>query len=151
MAAQICEDIVFREGARVLLVGSSGAGKTQFIKNVIKNKIDLFEIPPSKILFCSHSKSEDLSKDLGNSVEFIESVPNDSYTFEPYSLVIFDDLLSDSDAENICGKLWSYFCRRCHHEKLYVFVTVQNLFYSSNYFYQQNRSSTACGIQIKAG
>lgn len=137
---EVCEDVLFRVGARVLLSGASGAGKTQFIMNTIKKRADLFEILPSRILFCSHMQSKDLHAQglIGDSnfplIEFIGEIPDDDFEFPPYTLLIFDDLLSSSDVDSVAEKLLSYFCRRCHHEKLYCFVTVQNLFAASKHF-----------------
>jgi ABC-type dipeptide/oligopeptide/nickel transport system ATPase component len=133
--------IPFRVGARVLLVGSSGSGKTRFLSKIISNRKDFFEITPQKVYFYSHSGSRDLQigqlEQLKNDrsdklVEFYSAnsadMPNDETLFEPYSMLVFDDLLSGADSDKYGEKLLSFFTRRAHHEQLYCFVTAQTLY-----------------------
>jgi MoxR-like ATPase len=54
LAMVIENHISFRVGARVLLSGASGSGKTHFISQVIEHREELFEFMPQKIIFCTH-------------------------------------------------------------------------------------------------
>lgn len=133
----------FREGARVLVVGSSGTGKSSFISKLVLARKDMFEIPPKRVLFCTHSGTRDLQSekllqerdDNGHQlVQFINEVPGDEHTFEPYTMLIFDDLLSGPDSDVFAAQIVPYFSRRAHHEKLYCFVTAQSLYSPSRHF-----------------
>jgi len=139
---------LFRVGARVLLVGASGAGKSQFLLRAIQQRQQCFEVPPNRVLFCSHSGSALDNSDAsgagalvkeknarGNKlVEFIDDVPGDEAILEPYTLLVFDDLLSDVKGASYVEKLLPYYLRKAHHEKLYCFVTVQTLFPRIKFF-----------------
>jgi hypothetical protein len=136
----VCTDVLFKVGARVLLSGASGAGKTKFLMNVIRRRADLFEVPPTRLLYASKMTLQQI-RELGfldrqtyGMVDFIEEVPPDEYTFQPYTLLVLDDLLSGSDVDSVAEKMLAYFCRRAHHEKIYCFVTVQNLYTASKHF-----------------
>ena len=132
--------VPFREGARTMLVGSSGSGKTKFISRLVQERNHFFEVPPPKVIFCSHSGSREqhtseLQKELVSNdgrhsplVEFINHVPDNSELFEPHTMLIFDDMLSDEDSAANLQRLLSFFRRRAHHERLYCFITAQSLF-----------------------
>jgi hypothetical protein len=137
-STRLCENnaSLFRIGARVLLVGASGTGKSRFLTDLIEKACDseksdvIFEKGPSKIYYCVHPNSTDINKAHYSNiiVEYITEIPDDNFQFEPFSVVIFDDLLSGAVQDKVAEKLLSFFCRRCHHEQLYCFLTVQNLF-----------------------
>src|SRR5579872_662425 len=129
--------VPFREGARVLLIGSSGSGKSHFISECIRHRDIFFQIPPNKIVFCSHSGSLDIktnelknemAKQGGKLVEFINQVPGNDEHFPPHTLLIFDDMLSDVDSDSNLEQILPYFRRRAHHERLYCLVTAQTLY-----------------------
>jgi hypothetical protein len=130
-----CNSVLFRNGARTLLVGSSGAGKTHFVSQLLTQSYDqgIFQSPPSKFIVCSHAKSQFLELP-GVDIEYISEIPVDDQVFEPHTVILFDDLLSGADVDSNAEKLLSFFCRRCHHENLYCFVTAQNLFSHSKHF-----------------
>ncbi|HUR98240.1 MAG TPA: hypothetical protein VMZ26_09280 [Pyrinomonadaceae bacterium] len=67
-------------------------------------------------------------------IRFIDSIPPEEHVFEPFTLFIVDDMLSGSELDENAKRLRSYFCRRCHHEKIYCLVTVQNLFSPNEHF-----------------
>ena len=129
--------VPFREGARVLLVGSSGSGKTQFLTRVVQNRDIFFQFPPPKVIFCSHSGSRDIgteelqkemAEDGGKLVEFVQEVPGNDVEFPPNTLLIFDDLLTDTDSGKILEQILPYYRCRAHHERLNCVVTVQTLY-----------------------
>jgi energy-coupling factor transporter ATP-binding protein EcfA2 len=135
-SAKICESnsSLFRIGSRVILVGSSGSGKTRFLTEIISkaSEEEIFEKRPTKIYYFIHPNSTDIDKAANYasdiSVEYITEMPDDQFRFKPFPLVIFDDFLSGADQDKVAEKLLPFFCRRCHHEQLYCFLTVQNLF-----------------------
>jgi energy-coupling factor transporter ATP-binding protein EcfA2 len=142
----ISNHVTFREGARVLLSGTSGSGKSHFISQVIEHRNDLFEVAPQRIIFCTHSMTQDLHlgptlldelNDKGKKlIEFRNTIPTDEEeeTFEENTMLVFDDFLSGADVDFQAGLAMPFMTRRCHHEKLYLFITTQNLYIASKNF-----------------
>jgi predicted ATPase len=121
--------IIFRQGGRVLLSGASGSGKSFFLSQVIRHRAELFEVEPRKIVFCTHEGTRETYLDSqGVEIEFHKGMPSEDREYEPYTLLIFDDLLSTSEIEFVSGQLLPFVTRRANHEKLYVFITTQSLF-----------------------
>lgn len=90
---------------RMLIVGSSGSGKSSTILNIIYNMPDTFE----KIVLCCKSKNEPLYlyleetlKDMISIYEGIENIP-DVNTFDKniQTLVIMDDLVNEKRQNSI--------------------------------------------------
>jgi ABC-type dipeptide/oligopeptide/nickel transport system ATPase component len=145
-SAVIENHISFRQGCRVLLSGASGSGKSYFLAQVIEHRSEQFEVVPQKIIFCTHEgtrqtnlKPELLAarNDKGERlIEFHKGVPNgdnvDDHDFEPYTMLVFDDLFSSSEYDFYAGLMLPFVTRRANHEKLYVFITTQSLFIPSS-------------------
>jgi hypothetical protein len=140
----VTNHVTFRSGARILLSGPSGSGKSHFISQCIEKRFELFEVVPQKIIFCSHSGSRDLNLEKladeknirgENLIEFRNEIPTEEETFEENSMLIVDDFLTTGGGIDFnAGLLMPYMTRRCHHEKLYLFVTVQSLYIASKNF-----------------
>jgi hypothetical protein len=141
---KVVEDFVlFHIGSRVLVSGASSSGKSFFIKELIKKRQNFFEITPNRIIFCTHLDSKDVYKDellaLKNDrgeqlVHFQIGVPSEEEILEPYTLIIFDDLLTSSDSNAYLSQILCYFTIKSHHLMLYSFITTQSLFRNSNIF-----------------
>lgn len=135
LSTVISNHISFRQGCRVLLSGASGSGKSYFLTQVIQNRAELFESVPQKIIFCTHEGTrlqQNLHEETNDSgeklIEFHQGVPSEDRQYEPYTMLVFDDLLSTNEIEFVAGQLLPYVTRRANHEKLYVFITTQSLF-----------------------
>jgi ABC-type dipeptide/oligopeptide/nickel transport system ATPase component len=138
LSTVINNHISFRQGARVLLSGSSGSGKSYFLAQVIQHRAELFEVVPKKIIVCTHEGTREThlqqqlleeTNDSGEKlIEFHKGVPSEDREYEPYTMLVFDDLLSTNEIEFVAGQLLSYVTRRANNEKLYVFITTQSLF-----------------------
>jgi hypothetical protein len=128
--------VPFREGARLLIAASSGSGKTHFITKLISHKSTYFEVEPRKILFCVHPGTKDFDKSQFQNldIEIVFGIPKEDENLEPHTLLVFDDLLSGTDAEYYLGFMLPYFTRRAHHEKLYVIATSQSLYSPLRHF-----------------
>jgi len=139
MSSECESGALFREGSRVLLVGSSGSGKSAFIERCLKQKSEIFEIAPSQIIVCSPNSSAELSASLSEitdiPIEYRTSLPDEEQLL-PHTVLIIDDLLAvgGRDFEHICEQVLVYFCRKCHHHKIYAFVSSQLLFPNSKAF-----------------
>jgi hypothetical protein len=95
---------------RVLTIGGSGSGKTNWLMNMIKITSGTFE----HIAVCLKSKHEPLyeflAKKLPNSVTFFENQIPPMSELEQYeqSLIVFDDLVA---SKNLQGQISDYFIR----------------------------------------
>jgi GTPase SAR1 family protein len=79
---------------RFLIVGSSSVGKSTFVKNLILNKDQLFEIPPKKIYYCARSK-DSVPEGIEDLVVFIEGLPSDEIlenSQKEHTIIVIDDL-----------------------------------------------------------
>jgi hypothetical protein len=86
---------------RAIILGNSGAGKTQTLLDIINNMQNTFE----KIIICTKCKNEPLynwldeklGKDGLTIVEGIQNLPSvDTFSIEVQSLVVLDDLCLES-------------------------------------------------------
>jgi len=117
--------------ARILIVGSSGSGKTQTLMNIIK----IFNNTFMNIVICTKNADEPLYNWLKTKIkidqlqifEGIENIPDlDSFNKKENNLIVFDDLILD-DLKKISG----YFIRA---RKL----NISCIFISQSY-YSQNK------------
>ena len=125
----------FLHGSPTLVVGPSCCGKTDFLKRVAEHPSHFVTPSPNKVVWCGNSTDEIRVGDVP--IEFLSEMPTD---FEGYSnsLIILDDMLLEVfDDTNVAN----LFIRDCHHKKITLFVTLQNLF--SNAKYQRTCSLNA--------
>lgn len=106
---------------RSIVSGPSSAGKTTLMRHVITNK--LIDPWPVRILWITEVEVPDSDK-ISN-VTYVTGVPPISFFEKLYdSMIVFDDLqhvASDSDT------ISALFRRLSHHNRLSVFLLVQNL------------------------
>lgn len=133
---ETCNDILFRNKALVLVSGPSLSGKSNFVYEIIKQKFDVFEKAPHHILYCLNEESRDINRTIMekfHGVRFVTGLDEMPQTFQPDTLIIFDDLLTNPSKkvnEKICDLISEYFIRKVHHtsEIVGVIMIVQNLF-----------------------
>lgn len=90
---------------RMLIIGSSGSGKTATLLNLIYNMPDTFE----RIVVCLKSKNEPLymylEEKLGTAIEIYEGLDNlpdvDTFDKSVQSLVVLDDLVLEKNQKDI--------------------------------------------------
>ena len=121
----------FRHPVSICVSGTTGSGKTTWIKNFIKCKNSLFENePPKHILYCYgiYQDLYDKMKNEFNFVTFHEGLPSRETVFSlrPFSMIILDDLShkihSDVEIELL-------FSQVSHHRNISVCILKNNLFY----------------------
>lgn len=130
-----------------LLVGSSGSGKTYFVKQLLENMTHTLSQRPDHIIWCYSSYQpmyDQLSKKID--IQFFEGIPDsltDESIFPPnqHNLLVIDDCMGVASNHDEIMKAFTMYT---HHRKLSVVFLVQNLFHqgkhsrtislNSNYF-----------------
>ena len=119
-------DIRFQHPYTAVLAGPTGSGKTQFIRNFLKNLKNLVVPVPTMILFCyaEWQPAYEEMKTFGLNIHFIKGVGDlDSLTQGPPKLVIVDDLMAEANEQ-----ITRLFTKGSHHKNISVMHIVQNLF-----------------------
>lgn len=130
-----------------LLVGTSGSGKSFFVKRLLENMKHTFSRCPDQIIWC-YSSFQPMYDELAKTVKvkFFEGLP-ESLTEESifpsnqHTLLVIDDCM-DSGSNH--DEIMKAFTMYRHHRKLSVMFLLQNLFHqgkhsrtislNSNYF-----------------
>lgn len=110
---------------RMLICGSSGAGKTQTLLNIIHNMGDTFQ----NLYVITKNKDEplynylaDKLKENVNIVEGIENAPNlDKFDKEEQTLIVMDDLVNEKNQKVLCD--WFIRARKLNCSLVYISQT----------------------------
>lgn len=125
----------FKTPISLLIVGSSFSGKTYFIANLLKQRVQMFEPVFEEIIFVYSSWQpvyDELERTINN-IKFITTIPSKSEIeiitkdLQP-RLIIFDDQMTHL-AE--CPDITDYFTVFTHHKNLSCILVLQNLFYQA--------------------
>jgi len=118
--------------------GTTGSGKTSWIKNLLIHKDKLFpENPPHNILYCYgvwQPLFEEMEQSIPNisfhrgspSTEHIENISKNNH----HNIIILDDLMQDV-VKN--PEIEMLFTRGAHHKKLTIIYLNQNMFCQGKY------------------
>lgn len=120
-----------------IVAGSTGAGKTSLVFNILRYKQSLFSTPPQKVFLFYHIKQElyDNMLQTGAVSEMHEGLPSMDELIEmiePFknsgagSCCIFDDSL-----QNVNESMEKIFTQISHHYNCSVIFLSQNIFYQS--------------------
>jgi septin family protein len=112
-------DLRFAHPFTCLVAGPTKAGKTTFVKNLIKNRSNLISEPLSKIWWC-YGEYQESYEELKNDVLFIKGFPDMSVLREHSplpQLLILDDLMQELQNDSHLTEL---FTRGCHHLNISV-------------------------------
>ena len=126
----------FRHPSNILLVGPTGAGKTQFLNRSLKSGI--FQPPPTRIVwvysewqFAYDEVQGMVNAGLLPAVEFVKDATDyanvyDSLQPTDRNLLILDDQMAETkdDASNFAN----IFTKGSHHRSITVVFLMQNLF-----------------------
>src|SRR5437867_11322277 len=121
-------DLHFKQPFTCLIAGPTKAGKTTFIRQLIKN-IDRMVFPtPEKIWWC-YTEYQDAYDDLKDRVIFVKGSPDLSLIRENMptpQLIILDDLMQEMENDS---NLIELFTKGCHHWNISIVHIVQNAFF----------------------
>lgn len=119
----------------ILVVGSSGCGKTVFVDNLLQQLEDHFDNPVRKVLYCHGVWQDRFDSMKKRGVAFHEGLPPDDLgsLFPPSKrpgLLILDDLMSDAGNDR---KVLDLFTKESHHKNIAVIYICQDMFPSGKY------------------
>jgi len=120
-------DMSFQHPCTALIVGGTGAGKTYFVKKLIENRNDMFNVSFEKIIFY-YSEWQPLYEELSAHADFRQEPPlmEDHPPGERSKLIIIDDFMDEMKTHN--KELLKFFIKGSHHRNLSIFFLSQCLF-----------------------
>jgi hypothetical protein len=104
-----------------MVCGPTQCGKTQFVIKLIKNS-SFINPPPERIIWCYGCYQREF--DRLSRVEFVEGIPDESLLDGKRTLIIIDDLMSETD-----DRVTKLFTRGSHHKNASVVYVSQNLYH----------------------
>ena len=119
----------------VLIAGPSGSGKTSLLMRILRHSKDMFEEPPTKIVWCYgvYQDGYNVMQAEFPTMTFVEGLPDslDNYfdNGQPGCLILDDLMFSGTKSEDIA----KVFTLGAHHKKIACFLITQNIFSSSGY------------------
>lgn len=131
-----CALLKLRTPCGIVVSGSSGSGKSTFIRNVFKHMKCLFDTEFASILYCYGEESA-IPHDLethGTPFRTHAGVPKEwnltDLGLTAPALVIIEDLIEQAYDSQAVAEL---FTKKIHHLNLSVIFTTQNFFYKSKF------------------
>ena len=119
----------FKHPFSLIVAGSSGTGKTEFVKQLINNRQNMIVPSPKKVIW-HYGIWQDGYEKLQPEVTFVSGLTGlgDSEGSEPL-LVVVDDLMNEMD-----DRVLDMFTKKCHHQNTSIILIVQNLFANNKCF-----------------
>ena len=107
------------------IAGPSQSGKTTFLKKLLSQRDNLFQLPFKRVIWCYGTFQHEFHTDLRKQgISVYSGIPSIADLL-PYDLVILDDLLSESDSSRDLTKM---FTQSAHHLPCFIIFVTQNLF-----------------------
>ena len=119
--------ILFHAHSTFILSGSTGSRKTSWLHRLIQHKDEMFESPPSKILYFYGIWQPLFEVMEKEGVEFYQGLPTEEMigNGEQHTMIILDDLQQEVVNSELIEKL---FTQGSHHRNVTVVYLTQNLF-----------------------
>ena len=124
----------------ILVVGSTQAGKTFFVQNLLIHHNEMFTQEVNKIIYCFsvwQDKYAQLETALGDLIEFRTDIPHKDELVQMHQdktgqiILVIDDKMSCLE-DNATGKaVVEIVCVLCHHCNVSCIITLQNMFHAS--------------------
>lgn len=117
--------------ATYLIAGVTCSGKSTFVKELIKNKNEVFENPPTNILYLygTWQNSFDDMEKMKN-IDFHKGLPDEEllkkyYNDKSHCLILIDDLMCSASGSK---SIHDIYYKDAHHTNTSCIMIVQNLF-----------------------
>jgi hypothetical protein len=108
----------------MMVVGPSQSGKTTFVLSMIKERKDLFNELPKRILWCCAMRQ---AAPKNSSFHIVEGLPQLT-DIKPFDLIVLDDLMMEAAKSE---EVTALFTRAVHHLPCFLILLTQNLFLQS--------------------
>lgn len=131
--------IKFETPATCLVIGSTGVGKSTFVKDVLRQADGMFKDPPKRI-FYAYGVSQPLFSEMRNvvrNISFHEGLPTreqlETWNMETpgHKILVMDDLMQVGAKSNM---LVDIFCQFSHHLGFTAWFICQNAFSSGKQY-----------------
>lgn len=120
--------MIFRHPFTMVISGPSGCGKTDFVKTLLFNRKQMFDVDFPEIVwhYGIAQKTHDEIRKIAPKIKFIQGLPDEEELAKNVKpkLLILDDLMKETHGDVVGG----IFTRRSHHNNFSVIYIVQNLF-----------------------
>jgi hypothetical protein len=103
-----------------MVCGPTQCGKTRFVMQLIRNA-DFIYPPPERIIWCFGCYQDEYRNN--DSIEFVEGIPSSDILDGRRTLLIIDDLMSETD-----DRVTKLFTKGSHHKNASVVYISQNVF-----------------------
>jgi len=120
MARQVNFDPRFIHPFTCMIVGPTKSGKTRFLIKLLECN-NIIDLPPERIIWCFGIYQNIFQTVKG--VEFVEGIPDMSMLDGRRTLLVIDDLMSETDS-----RVTKIFTKASHHMNTSVIYITQNLF-----------------------
>lgn len=126
--------IPFQTPSNIIVVASTGCGKTFLVYQLLQNASVMFETAPKSVIYCFNVYQKPLFDQMKTeieNIEFFEGLPSRENLHEwnrinsGHKIIVLDDLLQKVSASNDVVDL---FCVLSSHMNYTVFFLVQNVF-----------------------
>ena len=105
------------------VAGPTQSGKSHFVFKLISLSTTAIFPPPERTVWC-YGEYQDAFRDRSDSMEFIEGLPDSNLLDGRRTLLIIDDLMSETDS-----RVTKLFTKGLHHKNASVIYISQNLFH----------------------
>lgn len=137
--------MVFSHPTQMILSGSTKAGKTTLITQILKHRQDMFD-PPLQQIFWFYTMESSIEKPRQElpGVVFIEGQPTvdqlENMDVSIPKLVVLDDLMSMTDKKDSFEDLKRLFTATSHHHNMSLVFIVQDIYVNKNMTRLANQS-----------
>lgn len=128
----------FHDGSTICVVGSTGSGKSYFVKRLLTHQRTMFETPPNRILYC-YTVDQPLFREMEEVIENIsfhkgfptvQRLQDLAQYPDQHNVLVLDDLAEETVMSET-GK--NIFTRHCHHLNITAILLSQNLYTSGKF------------------
>ena len=130
--------ILLQPSATMIISGATCSGKSMWIARLLRERNEIFLVPPKKCLFCYSVYQplyDEMSSELGSFITFFSGLPNEedisSFTDgSECSVLVLDDMLASAYDSSVLSDL---FTKSAHHRKIFTINVTQNLLPKGRY------------------